>query len=275
MSTINPAFTRADRDGLARIGRTLHDLRGIRFAEGDGGGAPAGEQLTDAQAQAILAQAIASGAPKDGAGSDDAAPWTKDNFDPERAGRLVTNLRNDLASEKTKRDQAIKDAVAQAQKDIVASIAQALGGGEQQETDPAKLQQRVTDLSTQVTEKDTALTASQAAVKARDLSIAVLSNPAIRNANPKLLLAHKAFTDSIVSVDPTDEAAITAAINQALQANAALKATPSRSGSGEHQGATVQSLEAQLAAAQKNGDKTETIRLKMELAAARRRARGA
>jgi len=273
MSTTNPAFARADRDGLARIGRTLHDLRGIRFADGDGGngGDGADEQLTDAQAQAILAQAIASGAPKDGTGSDgtgsdDAAPWTKENFDPDRAWKRIQNMQADLTAEKGKREQAIKDAVGQAQKDIVASIAKALGGGEQPETDPAKLNASITDLTSKVTEKDTALAAA-------NLRVAVLSNPAIRNANAKLLLANKAFTDSIASAEPTDEAAITAAINQALQANAALKATPSRSGSGEHQGATVQSLEAQLAAAQTAGDKTETIRLKIAIAAARRRAK--
>lgn len=33
--------TLADRDGLAIIGRTLHDLRGIRFEDGPGGGTPA------------------------------------------------------------------------------------------------------------------------------------------------------------------------------------------------------------------------------------------
>jgi len=87
-----------------------------------------------------------------------------------------------------------------------------------------------------------------------------------------MLLSNEQFKTSIASVEPTDEAAITAAIHQALQANAALKATPSRSGGGEHQGATVQSLEAQLAAATKAKDMTETIRLKQQIAAARRRA---
>jgi hypothetical protein len=36
-------LARADVDGLALIGRTLHDLRGIRFDAGEGGNAPAGE----------------------------------------------------------------------------------------------------------------------------------------------------------------------------------------------------------------------------------------
>ena len=266
MSTTNPVFARTDADGIAGIGRSLFDLRGIRFADGDGGNGgdgAGGEQLTDAQAQAILAQALASGG-KHVAESEN-APWTKENFDPDRAFKLVENLRSDLTAEKGKREQAIKDAVTQAQQSWTQQIGQALGITKVEETDPAKLNASISDLTSKVTEKDSALASS-----AR--TIAVLSNPAIRNANSKLLLSNKAFTDSIASADPTDEAAITAAINKALQDNAALKATPTRSGSGEHQGATVQSLEAQLAAAQKNRDITESIRLKQQIAAARQRA---
>lgn len=39
---------RADIDGLALIGRTIHDLRGIRYVEGEGGNAPAGDDGADA-----------------------------------------------------------------------------------------------------------------------------------------------------------------------------------------------------------------------------------
>jgi len=272
MSTTNPAFARTDVDGLAVIGRTLHDLRGIRFGEGDGGNTPAagaetgGEQLTDAQAQAILAQALAGG---NNAG-DPKPPWGDDptKFDPDKAWKLIQNVKGDLETEKSKREQAIKDAVTQAQQSWTQQIGQALGITKVEETDPAKLNESITELTAKVSEKD-------AAIAAKDRTIAVLTNPAIRAANGPALLADKAFQDSIASVEPTNEAAITAAIAQRLQANPALKATPSRSGSGEHQGATVQSLETQLAAAQEKGDKTETIRLKMELAAARRRAKGA
>ena len=87
--------------------------------------------------------------------------------------------------------------------------------------------------------------------------------------NPALLLTNEKFKTSIASVEPTDEAAVKAAITQALQDNAALKATPSRSGSGEHQGATVQSLEAQLKTAEEKKDFRETIRLKRAIASAR------
>jgi seryl-tRNA synthetase len=247
----------ADRDGSAVLGRTRHALMGIRYVEGDGGGDTT-TTTTDAT------------------GTGDTAPWTKDNFDPERAYRLVENLRGDLTAARTKTDQQIAAAAEQAKKDTLAEFAKLLGGGgEQQETDPVKLAAKVTDLSSQVQAKDGDLTQAQADLKARDLTIAVLSNPAVRAANTELLLNNEQFKTSIASVEPTDGAAITAAITKALQANAALKATPSRSGGGEHQGATVESLETQLAAATKNRDFTESIRLKQLISAAKQRAAGA
>lgn len=259
----------ADRDGMAVIGRTRHALMGLRYAENEAGGGPAAAAgQADAAAAAAAAAAPGAGAPP--AAAD--APWTKDNFDPERAYRLVENLRGDLAAAKTKTDQQIAAAAEQAQKDTLAQFAKLLGGGEQQETDPVKLAEKVTDLSSQVQAKDGDLTKAQSDLKARDLTIAVLQSPAARDANTALLLANEQFKTSIASAEPTDGAAITAAITKALQDNAALKATPSRSGGGEHQGATVQSLEAQLAVATKAKNFTETIRLKQAIAAARQRA---
>lgn len=252
MHTIqHPAYGPASKSKLS--------LMGIRFLEGEGGAPGAGANPAPDPAGA--------GTAGDGAGTaEQNAPWTKENFDPERAWKRIENMQADHLAYKTKQDQRLAEAVEKAKKETLAEFGRLLGGGEKPETDPAKLNQSITDLTSKMSEKDRTL-----ASNAR--TIAVLSNPAIRNANTQLLLANKAFTDSIASVEPTDEAAITAAINKALQANAALQATPSRSGSGEHQGATVQSLEAQLAAAQQKGDKTESIRLKMAIAAARRRAK--
>lgn len=48
-----------DRDGLARIGRTVHDLRGIRFGNDDDGNKPAGgepKSFTQDQVNALLAE---------------------------------------------------------------------------------------------------------------------------------------------------------------------------------------------------------------------------
>lgn len=251
ISTIVPV--QRDRDGLAVIGRTKHALMGIRYAEGEGGDAAAEDDAATDTA----------------ASSDNNAPWTKENFDPERAQKLVENLRADIATQKTKTETAIADAVAKSQKDFASTLAKALGGGEQEETDPVKLAAKVTDLSTQIASRDTELTETQAAVKAGQLSTQIALVAPGLGANAKLLLANEQFKTSIASVEPSDEAAIQAAITKAIQANAALKATPSRSGSGEHQGATVQSLEALLAAAVKAGDIGESITIKRRIAEAK------
>ncbi len=240
------------------------DLMGIRFLNEPGDGAGAGG---DAAAQATTAASAGTGA------ADSNAPWTKENFDPERAWRLTENLRTDLAEQKTKTETAIAAAAEKAKKDTLAEFSRLLSGGEAEETDPEKLKAKVTDLSSQIQTKDGALTTAQAAVKSGQVATQVAILAPGLGASARLLLNNEAFKSSIASVEPTDEAALTSAITKALQANAALQATPSRSGSGEHQGATVQSLEAQLAAAQQKGDKTESIRLKMAIAASRRRSK--
>jgi hypothetical protein len=264
----------ADRDGMAVIGRTRHALMGLRYENGEGGAGAGGPAAAAGQADAAAAAAAAA-AGAAGAGAPPAAdaPWTKDNFDPERAWSLLQNVRSDLDKAKTGKTAA--EQKAQESADRFEQFTKGLGGllgFEQQETDPAKLQEKVTDLSSQVQAKDGDLTKAQADIKARDLTIAVLQSPAARDANTALLLANEQFKTSIASAEPTDGAAITAAITKALQDNAALKATPSRSGGGEHQGATVQSLEAQLATATEKRDFKETIRLKQAIAAARQRA---
>ena len=260
-STI-PALRNAD--GMAVLGRTKHDLMGIRYENGEGGAGG------DAATQAAAAAATQAAADAASANSGDSnAPWTKENFDPDRAFKLVENLRADLADSKTKTDAAIAAAAEKAQKDTLAQFAKLLGGGEQEETDPVKLAAKVTDLSTQIAAKDGELTTAQAAAKAGALTtqVAILAHGL--GGNAKLLLSNEQFKTSIASVEPTDEAAIQAAITKAIQANAALKATPGRSGSGEHQGATVQGLEAQLAAAEKSGDVALSITLKRRIAAAK------
>jgi hypothetical protein len=260
-----PVHAKRNAFGMAIIGRTLHDLRGIRYEEGEGGAGG------DAAAQAAAA---ATKAAADKAAADAAAkpPWGDDptKFDPDKAWNLITNLRNDVEGEKTKRDAAIATAVAaateKAAKDAVAGIAKLLSGEKEPETDPVKLAAQVTDLSTQVSEKDTTLTKAQADLKASAIYLAAATIGA-GQANLKLLLANEEFKTSIASVEPTDEAAIQAKITAALQANPALKATPGRSGSDGHQGGQVADLRAQLAAAEKANDRSTVISLKRRIAA--------
>lgn len=264
MSITTTPLAARNADGLAIIGRTLHDLRSIRFDEGEGGNAPAGAGGDQAAIAAAGAAAGAAGAQQPS--TESKPPWGDDpsKFDPDKAWKLIQNVKGDVEAEKSKREQAIKEAVAQAQKDIVAQIGKGLGFGQQeQETDPVKL-------AASLAERSTALTTAQAAVKSGQVATQVAILAPGLGASARLLLNNEAFKSSIASVEPTDEAALTSAITKALQANAALKATPSHSGSGEHTGAMVQTLEAQLRAATEKKDFVETIRLKQAIAAARK-----
>ena len=255
MSTTTSPTAQRDLDGLAVIGRTKHALMGIRYAEGEGG--------DDAAAAAKAAEDAPSG---------DSAPWTKENFDPDRAGRLVDNLRKDIDALKTKQAEDLAAAIQKGTEDggkaARIELAKLLAGESEPETDPTKLNEALTALKGQVTDKDTELSTAQQTAKASNRALQVAIHSPSLGGNAALLLANEKFTTSLGTVEPTDEAAIKAAITQALQDNAALKATPSRSGSGEHQGATVQSLEAQLVKAAEAKDFKETIRLKRAISAA-------
>jgi hypothetical protein len=254
MSIIQKApLARIGVDGMAQIGPTKFDLRGIRLIEGEQGAG-----TNDAAAQAAAA-AQASG---DAAAGDSAAPWTKENFDPDRAFKLVENLRADLAESKTKTEAAIAAAAEKAQKDTLAQFAKLLAGEQEPETDPVKL-------AATIAEKDTALSAAQAAATDAQRTAQVAIHGSILGANVTALLADPAFKTTLASVDPTKEADIKSAITQALQANAALKQPPRSSGDVAPTGPTLQSLEAQLKAAVEKKDVGESIRLKRAIASAR------
>jgi hypothetical protein len=268
-SAQHPTFARRGCDGLAQIGPTRYDVVGARFfapaddAAGGGGVTP--------PAAPPAPPAPPAAAPPAPPAAD--APWTKENFDPERAWRLTENLRTDLATEKQKRDDAISTAVstavADAQKAWTQQLAQALGGPAAPETDPVKLNEALTALQTQSSETATKLTAAEQQVKAGQVALQVALHAPALGANTGLLLANEQFKTSIASVEPSDEAAIKAAITKALQDNAALKQPPAASGAGDHTGPTVQSLETLLAKAMKDGDTAASIVLKRRIADAK------
>ncbi|MCI2959544.1 hypothetical protein MN032_17805 [Agromyces atrinae] len=246
--------------------KTRLDLMGIRFmTDPNPAGAGAGG---DAAAQAAAAAAAADAANKaDGS----TPPWGDDpsKFDPDKAWKLIQNLRTDADDRQKKTDAAIAAAAEKAQKDALAQFGRLLTGEKEPETDPAKLNAALSELQGKVTEKDTAVTAAEAQVKAANTALQVAIHAPALGANTALLLANEQFKTSIASVEPTDEAAIKAAITKAIQANAALKQPPARSGAGDHTGPTVQSLEAQLKAAEEKKDVSESIRLKRAIASAR------
>lgn len=253
-TTIPTAFARRGCDGLAQIGPTRFDIAGIRFVEGEGAAGGDGQQK-----------------PADEQKPASTPPWGDDpsKFDPDKAWKLIENLRSDAEKRQEKTDAAIAAAAEKAQKDTLAQFAKLLTGEQAPETDPVKLNDALTKLQTQSTETASKLTAAEQQVKAGQvaLQVAILGGPL--GANVPLLLTNEQFKTAIASIEPTDQAAITAEITKALQANAALKQPPARSGAGDHTGPTVASLEAQLKAAEEKKDFTETIRLKRAIAAAK------
>lgn len=239
---------RRNCDGLAQIGPNRFDVTGIRFFDGENG-APGGA-VTDPPA---------AGAETDPPAST--PPWGDDpsKFDPDKAWKLIQNLKSDADKRQEKTDAAIAAAAEQAKKDTLAEFGRLLAGEKPAETDPVKL-------AATIAEKDTALTAAQAAaVDAQRIAQAAILGSTL-GANVPALLADPAFKTSLASVDPTKEADIKSVITQALQANAALKQPPARSGDVAPTGPTVQTLESLLAAAEKAGNAAESIVLKRRIA---------
>lgn len=259
MSSAHPTLARSDRDGMARVGATRHDVVGIRFFNDDNGAA-GGDQQQEQNQDGQQNQA-----------GNQAPPWGDDptKFDPNKAWNLIQNLRNDAAERQKKTDAAIAAATEQAKKDTLAEFGRLLTGEQAPETDPAKLNEALAQLKSTVTEKDTALQQAQQQAKSTQVALAVAIHAPTLGANTALLLNNEQFKTSIASVEPTDEAAIKAAITKALQENAALKQPPTRSGDGEHTGPTIQSLESQLKAAEEKKDVAESIRLKRAIATAK------
>lgn len=176
---------------------------------GESGGAGGGEAgaaagSTDAGgAGAASGGDLAGDAGAAGAGGQ-TNPWGED-FDAEKAWKLVQNVRSDLQAEKGKRDQAIQDAVAKAINDTKSSftqdIAKALGLVEDT-PDPAKLLETVTaERDTLTGERDTwKNTALENQIK-----LGVFSAATANNADPTKLLDSMSFMDKVKKFDPVSD----------------------------------------------------------------------
>jgi hypothetical protein len=195
--TIHPVRTTID--GMARIGRTRHDLMGIRFDENDGGNTNA-----DADADAA-AQATA-----DAAATASATPGTPTAWDGkiESLDAGVQKIIGDLRKENGDRRVALT-----ASESRTAAIL-AAAGIKTEEADPAAL-----------------LAAAQktASDSARELAV---YKAAGNLADPVKLLDRTSFTASIAGIDPSDGPALLAAINAAVAADNTLKATRAVGASG-------------------------------------------
>lgn len=147
----------------------------------------------------------------------------------ESAHALIQKLRDEVKSVKADRTpQDEKDAKViaslkrqlegmQSPEDVKKEMAQAIGlalGLVEDETiDPAKLTE--------------SLTASQADTKQAKVALAVYQNAGTAGGDPVALLDSTTFLKSVVGIEPTDSAAVAAAIKAAVEANPRLGAAPS------------------------------------------------
>lgn len=195
-----PATTR-DRDGMAVIGRTLHDLRGIRFVEGEEGDKPdaaaqqaAADAAVAAQAEAA-AQAAAAAAqggdqkPADEQPVEGSADGGK-TFSPE----YVKKLRDEAASYRTRIEAEAKAAAEKAEKDLTQRFGKALGFiKDDEQPDPTAL------LAQAQAEKD----AAAAEAKQTKVELAVFRAASKHSANVEALSDSLTFQKKAQALDPT------------------------------------------------------------------------
>lgn len=192
----------ADRDGLAVIGRTHHDLMGIRYGEGEGGNAGgsggSGEGGEGAVTGGEGAEGVQSGT---GAGADaqDVASL------PQWAQKVISDARADAAKYRTGQQTAAQTA----QQELADKIAQAIGLKADESTDPAALTQKLTEAQQATAQKDRQLAVFRAAADTKQANA---------------LLNRLDFTNSIAGLDPADGDAFAAAVKAAVDADPSLKA---------------------------------------------------
>lgn len=194
------------RDGLAQIGPSYYQLRGIRFAEGEGGAAPAVPAEPAAPAATPPAPAPQPTPPAPTSPVTPPAPQAPAqppvNFrgDPDE---YVRELREEAKNHRLAAEKAANDfAAAQAERDANAKQLDAL---------------------------------------ARQNKVLLVA-PTL-GANPAALLNAIDFTTAFAAIDLSDEEKVKAAITDAIEKNSTFKAgpvLPSMSGGG-HQGGTPSS----------------------------------
>ena len=214
--------------------------------------APAGPVgVTDDQASALLADAVAAAAKVNGE-APNASPWD----DPAAAKAEIERLRKENGAART---NAKAQAAEEARTALAQEIGKALGLVKDDEpADPVKLTEQ--------------LTAAGADARQAKIELAVYRAAQATDADPNALLDSRVFLAKLADVDPSDTAAVTAAITEAVAANPRLgKSEPVTPGMRPNpaQGRSASAplgLAEQIAAAEKAGDAKATIRLKAAMA---------
>lgn len=184
----------------------------------------------------------------------EASPWEN----PEAAKAEIERLRKENGAARTNaKAQAAEDA----RKELAAEFAKILNP-EAPESDPAKLTE--------------SLTQSQADAKQARVELAVFRNASTAGGDPAALLDSTSFLKSLDAIDPSDSAAVQAAIAKAVEANTRLGAAPAAApevrtpAPNPAQGASATgapSLASQIAEATAAGNHSLAITLKRQQAA--------
>jgi hypothetical protein len=174
---------------------------------------------------------------------------------PDWAQKLISDARSEAGKART---TAKQNAAEEAKKELAQTVAKALGIVEDETPDPAQLTAQVAEQT--------------AAARQAQVELAIYRNADAASGDPGALLDSRNFLTAIKDVDPSDSAAIQAAITAAVTANPRLGRTePVAPGMKPNpaQGRSASpplGLAEQVAAAEKAGDHRTAIRLKAALA---------
>lgn len=202
MKSITTFPVARDVDGLARIGRSLHDLRGLRFAEGEENAQPAPVVPTPA-APATPAPAAPADAVPLAPPASESAPWTEADFDPERAWRKIQAQKADLEALRKKKDLDVTaisaEAAQKARDEFAQSIGKAIGLVKAEETPT------VEELSQTLQERDSTLTKTQAELTAARAETAVLRFATKHNGDADAILDSRGFATKLAGLDSSSD----------------------------------------------------------------------
>lgn len=178
------------------------------------------------------------------------SPWS----DPKVAEAEIKKLRAEAGKART---DAKTKAADEARNELTQTLAKALGIVKDEPLDPAQLTQE--------------LTTAQSTARQAQVELAVYRNAAQVGGDPAALLDSAGFLKSLADIDPSDAAAVSAAVTAAVAANPRLGAVldpkvPAPNPAQGAGGSGAPALDDQIAAATKAGNHALAIALKRQKA---------
>ncbi|MGI5515303.1 hypothetical protein [Streptomyces sp. CA-106131] len=179
--------------------------------QGGNGGTPpnpADDKGTQGGGQDPNAGSGAGGTGGNDKGSGAPSQQFKGEFDPDKAARLIDNLRSDLDAEKTKRTSMESQF-----SEFMGKFGQLFGGGEQKQLTPEQIAQKAEESDRKARESAIHLTVFRTASK--------------HGGDPDALLDSAAFVSAVNKLDPASDtfaASVENAVKQAVEKNPRLKA---------------------------------------------------